>query len=85
MKVCSCCLKEQPESSYYYNLSGKDGHFTKCKTCCKEYDKLRKQKQKENALPQPRKRILYNSTIPLPYDPKHAVIVEKGAVKVTFD
>ena len=37
MKVCKKCLVSLPESEFYAHKGMKDGLFSKCKTCVREY------------------------------------------------
>ena len=58
-----------------------------CKSCCKKYVKYRREKIKEEEKlnPKPKQKIFYNSSIPKPPDPAHAIRIVRGEVRVVFD
>ncbi len=45
-KTCSSCLIEQPVSEFYRHKNYPDGYRSSCKTCSKEYERLRYLKHK---------------------------------------
>jgi hypothetical protein len=46
-KTCTVCEKSQDKSQFHKSSNNKDGHRSQCKDCCKEYNRSRKDKQKE--------------------------------------
>ena len=87
MKTCLVCLKDKPLHQFYDNLSGADGYFTKCKSCCRTYARLQYLKRKEKKAKQPKikQRFFYGSKIPLPPNPDHAIAITQQEVTVVFD
>ena len=49
MKVCSKCNVEKDESEFRKKSSSKDGLCARCKSCCKEEDKIYHEKNKEKS------------------------------------
>ena len=41
-KTCRKCLKKMPISSFYKNKTYREGIVPKCKTCCNNYERIRK-------------------------------------------
>ena len=49
LKTCSRCKAEKPEASFAKSAKYKDGLFTWCKTCTREYHRKRKADLKKDA------------------------------------
>ncbi len=47
MKTCSTCRTEKPKTEFQVRLASKDGFTASCKTCLKERDAKRYEKERE--------------------------------------
>jgi len=87
MKTCSVCLQTKPYEEFFFNHTCKDNHNPWCKSCTKIYQKERREKLRAG---KPRKqwtRVFYiqRPKIPNPPDPAHAIEIQRGVFKETFE
>lgn len=88
-KRCQVCLKEKEVvENFYSHHTYKDNYANICKACKVIYHRERRQRLAEERKGKPRYRrepFFYNSRIPRPPDPKHAITIQQEPIKVVFD
>ena len=86
MKTCLGCNKYLNWDHFFFNATMKDGWTNYCRKCL--YKKAKEKRKQKASEPKPRKiyqRFFYGRKIPLPPDPKHAIHIDKGDIKIVFE
>lgn len=62
-KICICCCLRKPLDAFYTHPKMRDGRLNKCKSCCKEYQKQRREDLSFRYLDNQRRKRRYEDNI----------------------